>query len=324
MKGELIYLDDVKLNGIGPKNLEKLKNAGITTLQALAILTPVELVSYTGMGIETAGKAIQQARNIISPAFIPAKEYEEHHTSTRLTTGAPELDRILGGGLRGGAITELIGEFGSGKTQIALTAMVEHAGNGGVVLDIDTEGTHLPQRLRQIAEHRGHNPDEVLSNILFARAYNSEHLIAIVNQLPRTVGETDAGLVVVDSIISHFRGEYTGLNTLSERQQRLAQVVHMLTRVAEGFRIPVLVTNQVTTQIGVLFGDPNRGAGGNIMGHGGTYRVFLRKGKMDGSTGWRTVIASVIDSAELMEEKVRLLLTVGGVRDAGWKQGDSA
>jgi len=83
----------------------------------------------------------------------------------------------------------------------------------------------------------------------------------------------------------------------------------------EGFNIPVLVTNQVQTKVGVLFGDPNQGAGGNIMGHGGTYRVFLRKGGIDKKTGNRTVLASVIDSAELREEKVRIMLSSAGVVD---------
>ena len=313
---ELIKLEDVKLKGVGDANLAKLKKAGITSLNAIAILTSVELVSYTGMGIETAQKTITQARDIISPGFITATEVQEMRILTPpLDTGSSELNRILGGGVHPAAINEFIGEFGSGKSQIALTAMVECAANGGKVIDVDTEGTHNPSRLSQIAVARGYDPKIVLENIIMARAYNAEHLAILVNELSSQVVKHEAKLVVVDSIISHFRGEYIGLGMLAERQQKLASVVHMMTRISEGFRIPVIVTNQVQTNIGKMFGDPNQPAGGNIMAHAGTYRIFLRKGRLDKETGNQTVLASVIDSAELPQDKTRIMLSVAGVVD---------
>jgi len=38
-------------------------------------------------------------------------------SETRLTTGSKEFDKILGGGLETGRITEVFGDAGIGKTQ---------------------------------------------------------------------------------------------------------------------------------------------------------------------------------------------------------------
>jgi DNA repair protein RadA len=52
-------------------------------------------------------------------------------------------------------------------------------------------------------------------------------------------------LVVVDSMISHFRGEYIGRYSLAERQQKLNQCLNKLLRLAEIYNISVVVTNDV-------------------------------------------------------------------------------
>ena len=48
--------------------------------------------------------------------------------------------------------------------------------------------------------------------------------------------------------------------------------------VAEIYNVAVVYTNQVQAQPGVLFGGNSMiAAGGNIMAHASTYRIFLRK-----------------------------------------------
>jgi len=42
----------------------------------------------------------------------------------QLTTGSKELDRLLGGGIETGSITEIFGEFRTGKTQLCHTLAV--------------------------------------------------------------------------------------------------------------------------------------------------------------------------------------------------------
>lgn len=65
----------------------------------------------------------------------------------KMTTGSENLDAILAGGIESGSITEVFGEFRTGKTQLAHTMCVtaqlprDHRGGNGKVAFIDTDGT---------------------------------------------------------------------------------------------------------------------------------------------------------------------------------------
>jgi DNA repair protein RadA len=81
-------------------------------------------------------------------------------------------------------------------------------------------------------------------------------------------------------------------------------------RLSEAYNIAVVITNQVQANPAAFFGDPNKPAGGNIMAHACTHRVYLRKG----SKGVR--IARVIDSPYLPEKPARFMITDKGVEDS--------
>jgi len=67
-------------------------------------------------------------------------------SSEQITTGATAVDAILGGGIETGSITEVYGEFRSGKTQLAHTLAVTSqlgfgsGGGQGKSVFVDTEG----------------------------------------------------------------------------------------------------------------------------------------------------------------------------------------
>ena len=233
----------------------------------------------------------------------------------RCTTGSERLDEILGGGVETQALTELIGEYGTGKTQLcmmlAVTAQLppEEGGLGGNVAFIDTEGTFMPERIYQIAEARSLDPNKIANNILVARAYNSNHQGLLINHLFTMVPENNVKLVVVDSMISHFRGEYIGRDNLAERQQKLNMYLHKLIRLAEAYNIAVVITNQVQTNPAQYFGNPIHPAGGNVMAHACTHRVMIKKG----SRGTR--VARVIDSPYLPDKPAYFIITERGIED---------
>lgn len=305
------------LKGVSTTTINKLLRAGYTTLKSVAV-TPARAISErAGMGLDTAFKVTVLARQMVDPGYVPAlKILESRKDMMKCTTGSSKLDSILGGGVETGAITEFIGEYGSGKTQICYTLSVMaqqpivEGGFDGNVAVIDTENTFLPERITQIAEARGYNPTEALKKVLIARAYNSEHQIILVDNLPEICYENNVKLVIVDSMIGHFRGEYIGRGNLSDRQQKLNHCLHNLLRLAEAFNLAVVVTNQVLSTPDVNYGDPNRPTGGHVMAHSCTHRVYLRKGKKN------TRLARVIDSPCLPEVKIRFAITEMGVVDS--------
>ena len=304
------------LNGVGSSIASKLRAAGYTTIEAIAVTPPREIMERTNIGFNTILKIQESARELLSTEFKTAQEfYEKRKNMKRCTTGSKKLDEALGGGVETQAITEFIGEYGSGKTQLCLMLSVtaqlpfEEGGLNGNVAFIDTEGTFMPERIYQIASARGLDPETVANNILVARAYNSSHQCLLIDRLFTLVPENNIKLVVIDSMISHFRGEYVGRESLADRQQKLNQYLHKLIRLSEAYNIAVVLTNQVQANPTTFFGDPNRPAGGNIMAHACTHRVFLRKG----SKGIR--VARVIDSPYLPEVPVRFLITDKGIED---------
>ncbi|AMM53062.1 DNA repair and recombination protein RadA [Pyrococcus kukulkanii] len=310
------------LPGVGPATAEKLREAGFDSLEAIAVASPIELKEVAGISEGAAIKIIQAARKAANlGTFMRADEYLKKRESIgRISTGSKSLDKLLGGGIETQAITEVFGEFGSGKTQLAHTLAVmvqlppEEGGLHGSVIWIDTENTFRPERIREIARNRGLDPDEVLKHIYVARAFNSNHQMLLVQQAEDKIKEllnTDrpVKLLVVDSLTSHFRSEYIGRGALAERQQKLAKHLADLHRLANLYEIAVFVTNQVQARPDAFFGDPTRPIGGHILAHSATLRVYLRKGK-----GGKRV-ARLIDAPHLPEGEAVFRITEKGIED---------
>ena len=108
---------------------------------------------------------------------------------------------------------------------------------------------------------------------------------------------------------AHFRSEYVGRGELAPRQQMLNRHLHELLRFSDMYNAAIVVTNQVSSRPDVLFGDPTRPIGGNIVAHAATYRVYLRKSKPPRR------IARLIDSPNLPEGEAVFSLTTEGIRD---------
>lgn len=309
------------LEGVGPALEKRLREAGIVSVLQLAAALPDEVVEAIGGAEENALQLIMEAQNklrssgLLEREFIPALEaLERRRKLMKCTTGSKNLDELLKGGIETQAITELYGEYGSGKTQLCHTLCItcqlppEKGGLWGGALYIDTESTFRPERLYQIAEARGLDPQEALKKVIYTRIYNSSHLEVLVKNLDEHIEKYNIRLIVVDSVISLHRAEYTGRGTLAERQQRLNNLLHRLLRVAEIYNIAVVVTNQVQTQPDTFFGDPTKPAGGNVVAHTSTYRIYLKKAGHDRR-------ATIIDSPYHPYGEAAFTISEKGVAD---------
>ena len=151
---------------------------------------------------------------------------------------------------------------------------------------------------------------KVLKNIIFGRAYNSDHQILLIKEAANLIKEKNIKLVIVDSLIGHFRSEYIGRGTLANRQQIINQHIHDLLRLCDVYpELAVVVTNQVQAKPDVFYGNPIQAAGGNIVAHGSTIRVSLRKGKGEQR------IAKLVDAPHLPESEAVFNITENGISD---------
>jgi DNA repair protein RadA len=308
-------LNDVP--GIGEATIKKLKDSGITSVRTLALYPINKLMDDAGLGEKTAQKLIKAAQDIEKLGFKSADIiWEKRRALNKLTTGSNNLDELLDGGIEPGSVTELFGEYRTGKTQIAHQLCVnvqqsyEEKGLEGGALYIDTEGTFRPERIIQMSVAKDLDYNETLKNIIIGRAYNSDHQILLVKEAPKIINEKNIKLVIVDSLIGHFRSEYIGRGTLSERQQIINTHIHDLLRLSETFdELAVVFTNQVSARPDVFYGNPLIHTGGHVVAHGATIRIFLRKGKGEQR------IAKVVDAPHLPESDAIFSITEDGIKD---------
>jgi len=304
------------LPSVGPSTAEKLRELGFHTVESLAMATIRELVQ-AGIGEKRAFEIINAARASSSLSFIRADELiARRQNILRLTTGSRKLDALLGGGIETQAITEFYGEYGSGKSQLAhqlcvnVQLPVERGGLEGGALYIDTENTFRIERISQMAEHMGLDPQETLKRIILAEAYTSDHQMFLLENADEVIKENNIKLIIIDSLTAHFRSEYIGRESLAERQQKLNQHMHKLIRLARAFNAVAFVTNQVMSSPDVFFGESVRPIGGHIVAHTSHTRIYLRK------AGRGPVrIARLVSSPYLPEGECVFKITENGIED---------
>ncbi len=106
-----------ELPGVGPATAEKLREAGFSDLMALAVASPQMVADAAEIGSNVAQKIIIAAREAADVGGFETGDIilERRKSVAKLTTCSKALDELLGGGLETQAITEMYGEFGSGK-----------------------------------------------------------------------------------------------------------------------------------------------------------------------------------------------------------------
>ncbi|MFH1421047.1 MAG: DNA repair and recombination protein RadA [Candidatus Aenigmatarchaeota archaeon] len=305
-----------ELPGIGPKSAKALYDAGYKDFMSIAASSSGELTAAADIGAATAERIIAAARDKCEMGFktgidVLAKRKEVG----KITTGSPELDKLIGGGVETQAITEVYGAFGSGKSQLAMQLAInvqlpeKDGGLNGRCVFIDTEGTFRPERIMQMAEARGLDVKKVLKNILVARAFNSDHQVILAEKTKDIIREQNVKVIVIDSLMSLFRSDYTGRGELAPRQQKLNRHLHSLQKISDVYNVAVYVTNQVMSRPDIMFGDPTIAIGGHILGHASTYRLYFRKSKQTKR------IARIIDSPCLPEGEAVFNVTEKGIED---------
>jgi DNA repair protein RadA len=306
-----------KLPGVGPATAEKLIEAGFTDLMSIAVSSPQTLAEMADIGVNTAVKIIAAARKQADIGNFETGDVlmEKRKLVGKVRTGSEALDELLGGGFETQAISELFGEFGSGKTQIGhqlavnVTKPVEDGGLGATTIFIDTENTFRPERIIQMAAGQDLDGEEILSKIRVARAFNSHHQMLLAEKAQEIAKEHNVRCLIVDSLTAHFRAEYVGRGALADRQQKLNKHMHDLQRFSDLNNAMVIVTNQVMAKPDAFFGDPTRPIGGHIVGHAATFRIYLRKSK------GQKRIARLIDSPSLPEGEAVFSIVEEGVID---------
>lgn len=311
-------LKDIK--GVGSGKAKKLEDAGYKDVIAVARSSARVLSEeVTGLGEDGAQNIIDAAREMLrgkSEKFQTGSEVEDYQNSLKsITTSSEKLDGLLQGGIPTEYTTEVYGQFSSGKTQLSHQLAVnvqlpeDEGGLGKGAVFIDTEETFRADRIRQMAEAHGMDPEETLDNIHVTQPEDAAEQAQAVKDAMSELDLSDKGILIVDSVMAHFRSEYSGRGELGERQDRIGAMLKNLRGIASGYNMAVFYTNQAYEDPGGGWGDNVSATGGNVVKHNGSFRLYLtdRQGN-----GWA---AELVDSPMLPQEEVYFNVTEEGIRD---------
>jgi len=215
-----------------------------------------------------------------------------------LPLDCPSLDRLLGGGLECGIVTEIHGEGGSGKTNICLQAACNCAARGDKVAYVDTEGVS-EERLAQICD----GSTELTKKILFFQPYAMDEQ----EQMVEKAVKIDAGLIVVDSVNLFYRLSMDGDEGAATRS--LSRQLVTLQVAARKRGIPVVVTSQIYATNGQI-----RPFGGRSIDHMVKTTVCLHKADEQRDDGTETRLAELVKHRSRPSgEKVVFHITEAGL-----------
>ena len=309
-----------QLEGIGAVTTKKLESFGITNIIDICVRGGKEVSIISGVDKIKSNNWVFNSQKILEDNGLIRKTdmdilelmaYQE--AQPRLASKCTEVDDLFSGGLVSESVYEVYGEFGCGKTQLCLSLAAEALANDEHVIWIDCEDTFKPRRLREIMIARELATEETVDSKLEKVKYfytpNTEQLLGTVDSLSKLLLEIKPRIVILDGAIGQFREEYLGRGTLSERQNQIARLMTHIKNISFYFRCVVLFTNQVQSDPSVMFGDPIKPIGGNIVAHASSYRVYLKK-------SGKKRIARMIDSPEHEQKDAAYQLTVKGIEDA--------
>lgn len=238
-------------------------------LRRADIRTAGEVLS-SGLDLHTLGLSRSDVQQLLKAAAnacrprppVPVSSLRDKQSSLRLSTGCAVLDELLRGGLPVGGVTELSGESGAGKTQLALQLClsvqypIQQGGLDSGAVFISTEDSFPSRRLQQLIREqqslRSDVPQSLIDSIEFSNNIYIEHTadldslqMCVTRRVPLLLTRGKARLLVVDSVAALFRSEFQASDWL-ERNKQLISFSSKLHHLSQEYNIPVLCVNQVT------------------------------------------------------------------------------
>ncbi len=304
---------------------EKLRRSGIMYLRDILICTITEIMKILGTDDETAMQIVENASRLLEELMpeeygtLKLKDLQELDKKRMfLHTGSKNLDNILRGGWASRELTELAGEYGTGKTQTCYTAIAtaflppEEGGlnTGDIsVAVIDSENVFSYRRLEPILRRFDINLKKIKDKLMIMKPKHTAEQLQTLRGLLPEIRKRNIKLIIVDSLTKYPRTDFSGRQLLYTRQRAIISMVERLRRYAINFNIVTLITNQVV-------GVPNQGkrdnlrpVGGHILGHNVDTRLLLTSIKEDIKQ------VKIIDSSWLPPQKTKIRITEAGIMD---------
>lgn len=243
---------------------EKLNSSRLFTIKDLVTKMPMDLVKLLNIPLSTVEalytNALQNSANIEPVDTLTLyKSYQDKHIDfDRLDT----FDTLLNTNelLKTGILTEICGPPGVGKTQFLLktcsTHLLDPNNAKNSIIYIDTENNFNPGRLLEISRvkytHNLQSEEDVLNmskRVYVAKVFSMSDFNKKMEQLEREIIKQNTSLVIIDSLASLVRREFSGNNAqvYSDRSKFLTKISTYLKKIAQLLDVSMILTNQIVT-----------------------------------------------------------------------------
>ncbi|MBW4466487.1 MAG: AAA family ATPase [Pegethrix bostrychoides GSE-TBD4-15B] len=184
---------------------------------------------------------LTQRGMVLFPRLVPGTRNQALTIET-ISSGIPEIDELLNGGIERGAITVITGPSGVGKSTLGTQFMKEAAGRGerSVIYSFEESKETLLHRCRGInIAVDAMLERETLSVVqIEPLRYSPDEFASMVRQ---EVEQHNVRIVMIDSL-SGYR--------LSVRGEELVSSIHALCKYLQNMGVAVLLVNEVETITG--------------------------------------------------------------------------
>ncbi|KAG2464428.1 GGA1 protein, partial [Polypterus senegalus] len=222
-------------------DIKKLKMVGICTIKGIQMTTRRAMGNIKGLSEAKVDKIKEAANKLIEPGFVTAFAYSEKRKMVfHISTGSQEFDKLLGGGIESMAITEAFGD-----------------------------------RLKDIADRFNVDHDAVLDNVLYARAYTSEHQMELLDFVAAKFHE-EAGIF---KLLSTGCWRKLGYCWPKKKEKKSGETCPEAEVEEESKESGTEGRNFECGQHDCFQADPKKPIGGHILAHASTTRISLRKGR---------------------------------------------
>lgn len=222
--------------------------------------------------VEALGKVIEEIDKVHGKGTV--HDMENYLDIKRISSGSIGLDIALGGGYPKGRIIEIYGPESSGKTTLAIHAMVEAQlqDKDKAVGLIDAEHAFDPF----YAESLGLTLSD--KRFLISQPDNGEQALEVLEKLIRT---NLLSVIVIDSVAAltpkaEINGEM-GDSKMGLQARLMSQALRKITAVVSKSETVVIFINQLRDKIGVMFGNPETTTGGNALKFYASQRLDIRR-----------------------------------------------
>ena len=218
------------------------------------------------------GDALDKINKTYGVGTIMSLGDTEPITHNLLSSGSLLIDKVLGGGIGYGRVTEIYGAESSGKTTLALQFASQCQKTGGRVAYIDVENALDIG----YANHLGVNTNDMI----FTQPSSGEQALEIADMLVKS-GEIN--LIIVDSVAAltpqvELDGEMSDM-TIGALARLMSKALRKLTGTLNNQNCAIIFINQIRDKIstGFMMGNPETTTGGRALKFFASQRIELRK-----------------------------------------------